>query len=290
MFEYRFVRISDEHFSRYYSVYCMENIFLHYDWAERLRNVKPESSGYILLKEETPMGGVTLNKNHISRPFLIEPFGNKYEFWTAVLKLTKGAEKELFLDFVPDTHRKVLEEIGAKRKHGQYKMLRPTAKMDAALDPHFYFDVLKENEIDNIISVVYQAHLKGYTSTIMGMPSFENIARAVERQITAFFQTQTLGFGAVIKKRETHEMVAVCIAGIYPESTNDFATINQVSVLPEYRRKGLANAMIRRVISNAHGKSPVIILDVMDGNPSKKLYSELGFVAGCGYSDYVVES
>lgn len=247
MSEYRFVRISDEHFSIYYSVYCMENIFLHYDWAERLRNVKPESSGYILLKEETPMGGVTLNKNHISRPFLIEPFGNKYEFWTAVLKLTKGAEKELFLE-------------------------------------------LKENEIDNIISVVYEAHLKGYTSTIMGMPSFENIARAVERQITAFFQTQTLGFGAVIKKRETHEMVAVCIAGIYPESTNDFATINQVSVLPEYRRKGLANAMIRRVISNAHGKSPVIILDVMDGNPSKKLYSELGFVAGCGYSDYVVES
>ena len=48
--------------------------------------------------------------------------------------------------------------------------------------------------------------------------------------------------------------------------------------------------MVRRVIGNAHGKSPVITLDVMDGNPSKKLYSELGFVAGCGYSDYVVES
>ena len=149
--------------------------------------------------------------------------------------------------------------------------------------------MLKEADKKDIVSVVYEAHLHGYTSTVVGPPDISNVADALERRYLAFGKTNTLGFSTIIKRRDTNEIAAVCIAGIYPDSLNEFSTIHQVSVLPKYRRKGLAQAMILNTINHAYEKSLVITLVVKDGNPAKELYSKLGFAAGCGYGDYLLE-
>lgn len=288
MAEYTVKKISDEKFSVCCAVYSMENVFLSYDWSERVADINPDNCGYMLLKDGIPIGGIVLHQNHIVSPFLVPPFSDKYEFWSELLKIL-GMQNKLHFDFIPDTHREVLEKIGAKRKRGQFRMIRPTAKNNVILDSLFYFDMLKEADKKSIVSVVYQAHLHGYTSTVTGPPEISSVADALERRYRAFAETDTLGFSTIIKNRYTNEIAAVCIAGIYPDSLNNFSTIHQVSVLPEYRRKGFAQAMILNTINLASEKSPVITLGVMDGNPAKKLYTKLGFVAGCGYGDYLLE-
>lgn len=289
MAKYKIEKMGDKDFSVCCAVYSMDNIFLSYDWLERLADINPNDGGYMLLKDGFPIGGVVLHENHITYPFLIAPFGDKYEFWSELLKKLGLQEKKIYLDFIPDSHREVLEKIGAQRKRGQFRMIRPTSKSQTMLDPAFYFGVLKETDKEEIVSVVYQAHLHGYTSTVTGPPDVSDVADALERRYRAFAETDTLGFSTIVKNCDTDKIAAVCITGIYPDSSNYFSTIHQVSVLPEYRRRGLAQAMILNSINLAHEKSPVITLGVMDGNPAKELYSKLGFVAGCGYSDYSLE-
>ena len=96
-----------------------------------------------------------------------------------------------------------------------------------------------------------------------------------------------MDFGTIVKNREDHKIAAVCLAGIYPGACNDFSTIHQVSVLPQHRQKGVAEAMIRNTINTAWKRSPAISLGVMTGNPAKKLYSKIGFISGMEYNDYV---
>lgn len=288
MAEYKLKKWSDDKFSVYCAIYSMENVFLSYDWSERVANINPNDCGYMLLKDGIPIGGIVLRQTHISSPFLVPPFDDKYEFWSELLKIL-GLQEKLYFDFIPDTHREVLEKIGAKRKRGQFRMIRPTAKVNPILDAAFYFDVWKETDKNEIVSVVYEAHLHGYTSTVEGPPDIDNVAETLERRYTAFAKTNSLGFSTIIKSRDTNEIAAVCITGIYPDSSNEFATIHQVSVLPKYRRKGLAQAMILNSVNLAYEKSPVITLGVLDGNPAKEIYSKLGFIAGCGYGDYLLE-
>lgn len=287
MANYKIKKISDDVFSVYCAIYSMENVFLSYDWSERLIDINPDNCGYALLKDGIMIGGVILRHNHISSPFLVPPFCDKYEFWSELLN-TLSLQNKIYFDLVPDTHRETLKKIGAKRTRGQFRMIRPTVKVNPLLDSSFHFDVLKESDKKEIVSVVYEAHLHGYTSTVVGPPDINNVADALERRYVAFAKTNTLGFSTIIKRRDTNEIAAVCIAGIYPDSLNGFATIHQVSVLPQYRKKGLAQAMILNSINCAHEKSPVITLGVMDGNPAKELYTQLGFIAGCGYSDYLL--
>lgn len=103
------------------------------------------------------------------------------------------------------------------------------------------------------------------------------------RRFISFSETNTLHLGTIVKTKDRNKIVGVCIAGIYPDSKNNFSTIYQVSVLPEYRRQGIAKAMILNSINHAHKVSPVIGLGVLVGNPAEILYQNLGFIKGPEY-------
>ena len=285
---YRAKNINDHDFSVYHAVYSQENIFLSYDWTERVEVVGPKGCGYLLLRDETPVGGVVYQDGHITSPFLIPPFSDKDEFWQELLKLWKCPENVLFFDFIPDSYCGFLEKAGARKKWGQSRMIRPTTKENVVLDKQYYFTEPTVADIDEIIQAVYESHLHGYTSTITGPPDRKETEEAVNRRFTAFSETGTLHFGTIVKSVDSHRVAAVCLAGIYPGACDHFSTIHQVSVLPQHRRKGLAEAMIRNTINTAHSQSPVITLGVMTGNPAKKLYSKVGFISGMEYNDYVL--
>jgi len=74
MANYKIKKISDDVFSVYCAIYSMENVFLSYDWSERLIDINPDNCGYALLKDGIMIGGVILRHNHISSPFLVPPF------------------------------------------------------------------------------------------------------------------------------------------------------------------------------------------------------------------------
>jgi ribosomal protein S18 acetylase RimI-like enzyme len=288
MSKYLFQHVKDDYFSIHCAIYST-NIYMNYDWNELLDNFSPNGNGTLIFKDGAPIGGITINSNHLSSPFLIPPFYDVIEFWKIVINYVKKENKNdtLYFDNIPESHVDVITSLGAAKRWAQRKMYRPTAEYNIKPNDKFYFTIPTEIEKDEIIHVVYEAHLNGYTSTVYGKPYISNIEDAINRRFNSFSQTNSLHHGTIVKTKDTNKITAVCIAGIYPDSQNGFATIHQVSVLPAYRRQGLAQAMIMNSINTAHMISPVIGLSVLAGNPAELLYQKLGFIAGPAYFNLI---
>ena len=286
MTHYRLEKISNYDFSRYHAVYARENIHMDTDWHALLESAGPLDCGCLLYREEIPIGGAVFRRGAVSSPFLIPPFADRNEFWQAVFSICMPDSGLLHLKHIPVTHSDALASLGAIQKSGQYRMMRPTAVMSPALDPAYKFAAPSECDRDEIIRIICESHLSGHNSTINGRPAIEYVRYQTGRRFNAFAQTGTFDMGTIVLSRTDRRIVAVCLAGIYPGSPNDFATIHQVSVHPGHRRRGVARAMLINTISNAAKRSPVITLGVLKGNPAMRLYESVGFAAGCEYGDY----
>jgi ribosomal protein S18 acetylase RimI-like enzyme len=287
MSKYLFQCVKDDYFSIHYGIYGT-NIYMNYDWKELLEHFSPNGNGTLIFKDSVAIGGIIIHNNRFSSPFLIPPFCDIEEFWQTVINHSKEDNKNdiLYFDNIPESHADIISLLGATKRWAQRKMHRPTAEYNIKQNDKFYFTIPTEIDKNEIIRVVYEAHLNGYTSTVYGKPQISDIEEAINRRFISFSQTNTLAFGTIVKTKDTNKIIAVCIAGIYPDSQNDFSTIHQVSVLPAYRKQGIAQAMIMNSISTAHMNSPVIGLGVLAGNPAELLYQKLGFIAGPAYYSF----
>lgn len=72
---------------------------------------------------------------------------------------------------------------------------------------------------------------------------------------------------------------AVGVTNVLRIGSTDQWLIGNVSVLPEYRRRGIARKLVEESVRYAHGRGANrILLDVIDGNlPAQALYENLGF-------------
>lgn len=284
MSKYLFQNVKDDYFSIHYAIYGV-NIYMSYDWKELLNKFLPNDNGTLIFKDGIPVGGIAINNNHLSSPFLIPPFCDIKEFWLEVINYLKKDNKNgiLYFDNISESHVDIITSLGAEKRWAQRQMYRPTAEFNIKPNDDYYFTVPTEIDKNEIISVVYEAHLNGYTSTVYGKPDISDIEEAINRRFISFSQTNTLHFGTIVKNKDTNKIAAVCIAGIYPDSQNNFSTIHQISVLPAYRKQSLGQAIILNSINTAHVTSPVIGLGVLVGNPAELLYQKLGFIKGPVY-------
>ena len=273
-------------FAIYKAIYSDLNRHFSFDWNDSLGNSKPDGDAYFIIDQEI-IGGFALADNTISLPFLAPPFGNKEEYWQTVLRFavkTSGQNELIIADVPEDEAAMLILKFGAKQKRLGRRMIRPTEQYESNPGNGFYFDSIREEFLEKIISVVYKAHSTGFTSTVMKQ-NLDDIKEAVERRFRLFNETSTIYMGSLVRNKINNEIAGVCLAGIYPDSPNSFATIHQVSVLPEYRRQGIATAMLRRAINDAYPVSPAITLGVLVGNPAEILYRNNGFIPGPAYSE-----
>lgn len=281
--------VRGELFSVYHAIYQAANIDLSYDWEERIRGIRSDDPCFFLVDGETVVGGLILDGIHVHSPFTVQSLCNQIEFWSQALACIKaaGCAAELHLHRIPEQDAAALSALGAVARFSQRRMCRPTDRLAYHLKDGFTLGLPNEREKPEIIQVVYQAHADGYTAVVHGKPDLSEVEEAVNRRFQLFSQTDTLHLGAVVKWADTREIAGVCLAGIYPDSPNRFATIHQVSVLPQYQGNGLGKAMLLHSISAAHALSPVIGLQVLAGNPAEQLYQHLGFLAGPAFTELV---
>lgn len=284
MSQYLFQHVKDDYFSINYGVYGT-NIYMSYHWKELLEHHSPNGNGTLISKDSVPIGGLIINNNHFSSPFLIPPFCDVKEFWKAIINNSKTNNKDdiLYFDKIPENHADIISSLGATKRWAERRMHRPTEDCNIKKKDNLYFTKPTKTDKHEIISVVYEAHLNGYTSTVYGKPNISHIEEEINRRFTLFSETNTLHFGTIVKTKDTNKIIGVCIAGIYPDSQSDFSTIYQVSVLPDYRRQEIAKTMIMNSINNVYRISPVIGLGVLVGNPAELLYRKLGFIDGPAY-------
>ena len=74
------------------------------------------------------------------------------------------------------------------------------------------------------------------------------------------------------------------------QGRDEWAVAN-VTVLPEYRRRGIARALVQAALDDLRRrKARIIFLDVIAGNlPAFNLYQEMGFEPYTGSADYIFE-
>jgi len=313
-----YIKTDKTKFAVYHTIYTDADIFARFDWNERVDGAVDnleDTTCVFIYEDEKLAGGFSIEDNHMSYPF-IAPGTRKNDcgteqseeqknskisidarkiFWDSVLSYAaKNCGKEnLFLNEIPEADALALvRSFGAELKWSKRRMLRPTEPCVPTLDNEFYFDALTENDKPEMIDVIFEAHSAGYTKTVF-KPDTDEIKNAVERRFRLFGETETLYMGNVVRTKSGGAIAGVCIAGIYPcqsdYSTKNFATIHQLSVKPEYRRRGIATAMIQKSINDAHPVSPVMTLGVLIGNPAEKMYESMGFKTGPVYSGLVVK-
>ncbi len=277
--QYKLEPADSELFATYHAVYSNEEFDLCFAWDEQLAELRSCKNCYFLYRNGLCIGGLTISSDSISNPFLIQPFSDRVLFWTIILKQLKMhiQESNIHINQLRQVDADVLISLGACKKWSEQRMYRPTDILET--ETGFSYDLVcpTENDIPEIVQLVYQAHVHDITASTYGEPVVSDVEKAILRRFDSFSQTNTLHFGRVAKEKETQKSVGVCIAGIYPASPDNFSTIHQVSVLPAYRRQGIAENMMRTVISTAHSISPVIGLGVLVGNPAENLYQKLGF-------------
>jgi ribosomal protein S18 acetylase RimI-like enzyme len=276
---YKLEPADSELFATYHAVYSNEEFDLCFAWDEQLAELRSCKNCYFLYRNSKCIGGLTIDSDSISNPFLIQPFSDRVLFWNIILKQLKMhiQENKIHISQLRQVDADVLISLGASKKWSQQRMYRPTDILE--IETGFSYDLVcpAENDIPEIVQVVYQAHVHDITARTYGEPVVSDVEKAILRRFDAFSQTNTLHFGKVAKEKATQKIIGVCIAGIYPASPYNFSTIHQVSVLPAYRRQGIAENMMRAAISTAHSISPVIGLGVLAGNPAENLYQKLGF-------------
>lgn len=289
MSNYEFIQANSELFAIYEAVYSDTDFDMCYDWNERLEDLRQCKECYFLYRDGQRIGGLTISSNTISNPFLIPPFKDRELFWNTLLEQMKDKKQEgdINISRIHQVDVDVLIAYGAKKKWTHQRMNRPTDILEIKTIPSYILVNPCEKDIQEIIQVVYNSHVHDITAQIYGKPNISDVENAIRRRFDSFSKTNTLHISVVAKEKETLKIVGVCIAGIYPDSANKFSTIHQLSVLPHYRRQGIAEMMMSYSISTAHSVSPVIGLGVLVGNPAENLYRKLGFAAEPSFTDLI---
>ncbi len=98
-------------------------------------------------------------------------------------------------------------------------------------------------------------------------------------------------FKALAESREDtllvieHGQEIIAFSGLHLSRWNNTAKIIDIFVHPDYRRQGLADKLVQRLIVLARGKRVrSLIAEAPSSNPVLKLYKKNGF-RKCGYND-----
>jgi len=69
------------------------------------------------------------------------------------------------------------------------------------------------------------------------------------------------------------------IGRLYLNETDDDLCIVDISLLPQFRARGLGGAIMRDILELARERSKSVSIHVEKNNPARRLYDRLGFVA-----------
>src|ERR1051325_8835948 len=85
---------------------------------------------------------------------------------------------------------------------------------------------------------------------------------------------------AAMYPQASHDLIYVdetAVGRIYVDRDAESVTILDITVLPEYRRRGTGEALLRRLMEEAGASGKAVTIYVESFNPSLRLFERLGF-------------
>jgi len=65
---------------------------------------------------------------------------------------------------------------------------------------------------------------------------------------------------------------------LWVEEKADHIYLDYIAILPQFRNQGVGTQVVRQIIATAAAKGLPVALQVLRGNPARRLYERLGFV------------
>jgi ribosomal protein S18 acetylase RimI-like enzyme len=270
-------------FSVCQTVYSNVDTNLNFIWENRLKDTLWTNDVYWIINDGERIGGVMISEDWVRFPFLVPPYNDRQLLWDALYYLDKhNALKMNKVLGALDCDVPILLTQGYKIIMARRMMCRPAERLPINLGQEYKFRIPDaEKDVDEIASVIENGYKGGIDYEIFG-PSEAGEAKAdVSYYFDAYQKTNTLYQSVVVTDVQSNKIIGACIAGRHPKENSEiYSFISDIAVLPEYRRKGIAEFMLKYVISNAKKTSQLIGLCVTVGNHAENLYKHLGFFGG----------
>jgi len=281
MTEYYLEKANIDLFAVYQVVYSNSDIEMWYDWNTRLNDTKFTDQCYWLMLEGRKIGGAIINNDTVMYPFIIPPFSDKHSFWDSLLKCSN---KIKHINGVLQDDVNILLSYGLKVNSIRQIMCCPTDASNK-IDIPFGLSIQELNDSVNfkeLSEVVLKGYAGGIDHEVFGAPNEDEVTRDLN-YLLQVYKHRNLSFYVV--NEIDQKIVALCIAGISESMPLGFAEIGEICVLPQYRNKGIAEFMLRHIISTAFDHTQVVKLCVTVGNQAEKLYRKVGFQAGVRFTN-----
>lgn len=279
------VRADVGEFGIHYAIYVDRDEEFKYNWNKLSQDPYYDENAFWIFKDNKKVGGVVIEPNYSSHffvesPYIVDKFSIISELNNTLLQWSDKSDKiSIYLIHPSDVD--FYNRLGYRRRFARRVMIRPTEIFE---DIQWKRDlIIKTPTIEDVTEIGKALH-KAYKGGIQ-YEEFCNNTEEDEIENTKMFlerymATDSLHASTLVYDKNTNELIAVCLAGKNHEDDYEFSKINEVAVIPAYRRQGIAENLIKRTLTILKDISPATKLDVSVGNEAEALYYKMGFFPG----------
>jgi GNAT superfamily N-acetyltransferase len=275
-----------EEFLRYYSIYYGQkyaDYFFRRSSAAMKEIVSIFDCGYLIVNDETIVGGVFLKPNFMADLFVVPPYedyeGLVHKILNYLKKVSKTEDEIYFRDIVEE-HVPAYEQQGCQVREVNYWMIRPTQSMKAMLPEGYRSRSVSSEDTNNIACLLMKSYKANPAYKQIGTK--EDYMNHVEEFIEKY-QTNAImdECSRVIVDKNTNNIVGVCLHMEF----EDYPLTMSLAVEPEHQQRGLGRFLLTHSINISSTEYPATRLAVIKDNPAIKLYEDLGFIRNKSVAD-----
>ncbi len=268
------VEADHSEFMNFFAVY-RDNIRFRRDWNLPLYSVPENKTYYWIMHQDHRIGGALIASNKLGPIFSIPPHKITDEIFHDLLSYVRSisdAEQSVEAVGVLSSQLELFERNGFVAVQTRRCMMHPTVPSTGTFLEEWMIQEPTPAYIDELVSILYTSFVQGTGDSV------EDSKEDLKEYLTEFFiesdkDTALLKASTVVIDKITHSIVGVCLIG----RVEGWPFISYVAVLPAFRGRGLASAMILHSLASLHKQDPLLLLFVTVGNKAEKVYENLGF-------------
>lgn len=223
------------------------------------------------------MGGVIIRRNKIKHLF-IYPEHNPHlmEIMKTIHEnAVKDADSSKSIACLPSNSNQAVNfgKLGYKTIRKMHCMIGPLENVSWKAPMGYKFVRPSADDEEMIVELFYNANINEPWHQPVTKEFF---ARGASLYFDNNIIETILDASSICIEERTGNAVGACLISM----DEGYPFVYDLHVLEEHRRKGIASNMMKKAISKMTKHYGFMRLFVIDGNPAKRIYDKLGFIAG----------
>lgn len=232
---------------------------------------------YFIYLNEMQIGGVIYSKYRIKHLFLYPEY---QKFLSLVIKflhnkVIENIEAGRGISSLPSdrAQAEIFSKLGYETIRKLRCMIGPIKKVSWGAPAGYIFRNVSEKDNEMIAKLFFEANLNEPWHQPVTMEQFSRGSSLYfnKAKTNSIYEASTICFDET-----TREPVGACLM----TKDEGFPFVFDVHVLKDHRRLGIASNMMKKAFNKMSDEHEYMRLFVVDGNPAKRLYENLGFISG----------